>query len=128
MNCLFVDDDIDDQEIFSFALKGVDKPIRLISAENGYEALEILNADRNFVPDCIFLDLNMPKMNGKDCLSELRKLPWLNKVPIFIYSTSSQQRDKLESEKLGATEFVSKASSIETLTTLLNRLFEKYGM
>src|SRR5579872_5621075 len=110
MKCLFVDDDADDQEIFSFALKGLDKPVDVVTAENGIEALKILQTEKEFVPDCIFLDLNMPKMNGKDALPELRKLPGIENIPIFIYTTSSQERDRLAAQKLGATDFISKES------------------
>jgi len=126
MNCLFVDDDIDDQEIFSFAVRGLNKPISLVTAGDGLEALEILKADKTFIPDCIFLDLNMPRMNGKECLPELRKLPWLKEVPIIIYTTSSEERDKLETRRLGASDFMTKESSIEGLKTALDRIFHKH--
>jgi CheY-like chemotaxis protein len=126
MNCLFVDDDIDDQEIFSFAVRGLNKPVSLVTAGDGLEALEILKADKTFIPDCIFLDLNMPRMNGKECLPELRKLPWLKEVPIIIYTTSSEEKDKLETRRLGASDFMTKESSIEGLKTALDRIFHKH--
>ncbi len=128
MKCLFIDDDMDDQEIFSFALKSLDKRVDVITAENGIEALRILQSDKDFVPDFIFLDLNMPKMNGKDTLPELRKLPGIEKVPIFIYTTSSQERDLLTAQKLGATDFITKDSSIERLKTSLKTLFQRHGI
>ena len=126
MNCLFVDDDIDDQEIFSFAVRGLNKSVSLVTAGDGLEALEILKSDKNFVPDCIFLDLNMPRMNGKECLPELRKLPWLKEVPIIIYTTSSEERDRLETHQLGASDFMTKESSIERLKTALDKIFQKH--
>lgn len=128
MKCLFIDDDMDDQEIFSFALKSLDKSVDVVTAENGIEALKILRSEKEFVPDFIFLDLNMPKMNGKDTLPELRKLPWIENVPIFIYTTSSQERDRLSAQKLGATDFISKESSIERLKTSLSALFQRHGI
>ena len=126
MNCLFVDDDIDDQEIFSFAVRGLNKPVSLVTAGDGLEALEILKADKTFIPDCIFLDLNMPRMNGKECLPELRKLSWLKEVPIIIYTTSSEEKDKSETRRLGASDFMTKESSIEGLKTALDRIFHKH--
>lgn len=128
MNCLFVDDDIDDQEIFAFVLKDLHRSVNLVTAENGIEALKIVNGEKAFHPDCIFLDLNMPLMGGKDCLQELRKLPWLKDVPIIMYTTSSQEKDKLETQQLGATDFLSKEPSIHLLKACLASLFERHGI
>lgn len=126
MNCLFVDDDIDDQEIFAFALQELDKSVSLVTAGNGIEALEMLKADKTFIPDCIFLDLNMPRMNGKECLPEIRKLAWLKDVPIFIYTTSSEEKDRLDAKMLGATDFMVKESSLDRLKRSLNDLFHRH--
>ena len=128
MNCLFVDDDIDDQEIFSFAVQGLNKPINLVTAGDGLEALEILKADKTYIPDCIFLDLNMPRMNGKECLPEIRKLSWLKDVPIIIYTTSSDERDKTDTRQLGASDFMTKESSIQLLKSALDRIFHKHNI
>jgi CheY-like chemotaxis protein len=128
MNCLFIDDDIDDQEIFSFAVKDLNKPVNLVTAGDGLEALEILKADQTFIPDCIFLDLNMPRMNGKECLPEIRKLPWLKDVPIIIYTTSSEERDKSDTRRLGASDFMTKESSIQLLKNALDRVFQKHNI
>ena len=126
MNCLFIDDDIDDQDIFSFALKELNKDVHLITAENGIKALEILKSDPAYIPDCIFLDLNMPMMGGKECLSLIRKLPWLKEVPIIIYTTSTQESDRLETQRLGATDFMSKESSLDLLKKALLQVFHRH--
>ena len=126
MNYLIIDDDVDDQEIFALALKRLNKPANVITAKDGIEALEIVTGDKTFVPDCIFLDLNMPRMGGKDCLVEMRKLPWLKNVPIVIYSTSSQDSDRHETQKLGATDFVSKEWDINRLKLSLSSLFNRH--
>ena len=65
MKILLIDDDVDDQEIFVLALKSLYKSVDILTAQDGMEALEILKI---FVPDCIFLDLNMPRMGGKPTL------------------------------------------------------------
>jgi CheY-like chemotaxis protein len=126
MNCLFVDDDIDDQEIFSFALECLNKAAKIITAKDGVEALKIVHDNSTFSPDCIFLDLNMPRMGGKECLQELRKIPRLKEVPIFIYTTSSQEKDRLDTQKFGASDFISKEPSIELLKVALTKLFQRH--
>jgi CheY-like chemotaxis protein len=128
MNCLFIDDDIDDQEIFSFAVRGLNKTVNLVTAGDGLEALEILKGDETFIPDCIFLDLNMPRMNGKECLPEIRKLSRLREVPIIIYTTSSEDNDRLDTRRLGASDFMTKESSIEGLKTALDKIFHKHHL
>lgn len=126
--CLLIDDDIDDQEIFIYALKGMEKSVTIVTAGDGMEALEILDADKTFIPDYIFLDLNMPRMNGKECLQELRKLPRLNRIPIIIYTTSSDEKDFKDTQQLGATGFLSKPPSTEHLKILLINLFRRHNI
>ena len=71
---LLVDDDIDDHEIFCMALENLENCYKCIFAKDGIEALEILKNEEIFIPDIIFLDLNMPRMNGIDCLYEIKKI------------------------------------------------------
>jgi CheY-like chemotaxis protein len=126
--CLFIDDDSDDQEIFRFAVHNLGLPVTFVPASDGVEALRILNEDKNFVPDLIFLDLNMPMMNGKECLSELRKIQRLSTVPIVIFTTSSNDNDLKETQKLGATDFITKQASLEQLKSLIGYIFKKYNL
>lgn len=120
--CLLVDDDEDDKEIFCLALKKIDPSIDCITASDGREALSILD-DGSFIPDYIFLDLNMPRMDGKECLKEIRKQNRLDKVPVIIFTTSSAERDKEETKKLGANSFITKPPLVSTLADLLLKLF-----
>ena len=120
--CLLIDDDLDDHEIFSMALEDLDRPVKLVSEFNPVSALSRLeHTDER--PDIIFLDLNMPRMNGKQCLEEIRKFPHLNETPIVIYSTSSEIRDLIDTRELGATAYVVKSSRISDLTAALNDFF-----
>lgn len=116
-----VDDDADDQEIFALALAEVDKDIHCVTAKNGMEALVKLNEDQ-FRPDYIFLDLNMPRMNGKQCLQEIRNLQSLNAIPVVIYSTSSERRDMEETKALGAAAFITKPPGISELVRRLQNI------
>lgn len=121
--CLLVDDDEDDTEIFSLAVSEAFPSIDCRFASDGIEALKMLE-DVSFVPDYIFLDLNMPLMSGKECLAELRKRPHLLDVPVIIFSTSSSHRDMVETKALGASSFITKPPLISALTEKLMEVFE----
>ena len=124
LTCFLVDDDLDDQEIFALAVEDLKAPIHCVTAVDDIEALNRLRSDESFIPDFIFLDLNMPRMNGKQCLLEIRKIERLLRTPVIIYSTSSNRRDIDETLRLGAAHFLTKPSSISLLTrelaTLMN--------
>src|ERR1700739_3500683 len=89
-----IDDDADDREIFSLALGKADQKVKCVVARDGEEALDILKGNKEFTPDSIFLDLNMPRMDGRECLVEIRKIERLKNIPICIYTTSSLEKDK----------------------------------
>lgn len=120
-----VDDDADDQEIFLIALKEVDDSIVCVTATDGMEALSKLN-DNGFRPDCIFLDLNMPRMDGKQCLVELKAEPRLRHIPVVIYSTSSESKDVTETLAMGAADFMTKPPGINELIEKLRLVLAKY--
>lgn len=124
MKCFLIDDDEDDREIFSIALSETDHCNTCVTASNGEDALRILNTEPDFTPDYIFLDLNMPLMNGKTCLKELRKIDRLKDVPIIIFTTSSYARDIEDTLNLGASHYLVKPSSISSLTKILLSFFE----
>ena len=118
-----IDDDVDDQELFQMALGEVGKDISLAIANSGVEALNKLSKDPLYVPEFIFLDVNMPKMNGLQCLSKLKELPHLSKVKVIMYSTSSDPRIINESKKLGATHYEVKPPSLSALIEKLSKIF-----
>lgn len=117
-----VDDDADDQEIFLAAVNEVDESIKCIAVDNCEDAIEILKNNSEPLPDFIFLDLNMPRINGRQCLVELRKVAHLNNVPVIIYSTSSLKKDIEETALLGADMFLTKPSKFEELCKALTNV------
>ena len=117
-----IDDDADDREIFALAMAEIDPSYKCVTAKNGVEALETLNLGE-LKPDCIFLDLNMPRMNGKLCLEEIKKQSRLQQIPIVIYTTSSGTRDKEQLLAMGAFAFVTKPPEIDQLISLLKNIF-----
>jgi CheY-like chemotaxis protein len=124
--CLLVDDDLDDHEIFSIALQEANTPIELVRAYDGVEALEHLNDSRQALPDFIFLDLNMPRMNGKQCLEQLKQQEDFKDIPVVIYSTSSEIKDLMDAQDLGAIAFIVKSPSIRELAMALKDFFSDY--
>ena len=118
-----IDDDEDDQLFLHEAMNDLKIPIDCYYANNGETALKQLKEEGIPVPDFIFLDLNMPKLNGKECLIEIKKMQRYLQVPIIIYSTSSHQKDKQEIMQLGADYFLTKPTRISELCTYLLDIF-----
>jgi CheY-like chemotaxis protein len=87
------------------------------------EALSLLK-DPSITPDYIFLDLNMPRMDGKECLKEIRKRNHLKEIPVIIFTTSAAEKDKDEAKRLGATSFITKPPLIDTLAQKLLEVFQ----
>lgn len=93
--------------------------------DSALSGLERLDNDLDRIPDYIFLDLNMPGMNGKQCLAEIKNRPHLKDVPVVIFSTSSRPQDIRETEQMGAMAFITKPSSIRSLSSILSDFFHK---
>nr|WP_295873542.1 response regulator [uncultured Chitinophaga sp.] len=119
---LLIDDDIDDRMIFGDVLKELVPDIIYNEAINGEDALAKLEA--GLVPDLIFLDLNMPRVDGKQFLAELRQIAHLRHIPVIIYTTSSHESDKKETRALGASYFITKPNSLHELNQLLKGILE----
>jgi CheY-like chemotaxis protein len=114
-----IDDDEDDQLLFRDALQQIDKGLAFLTADNGVEALKLLEPPQVF-PDIIFLDLNMPVMNGFEFLAEVRKFDHLQQIPIVIFTTSSNPDHVLRTHALGARAFITKPSSFSALRNKLS--------
>lgn len=126
MLIFLVDDDYEDHEIFQMALKKVDATFGLVVAESGIEAVEKFKNEPDFKPDIIFLDVNMPRMNGKDCIRELRGMPGLTKVPMILYSTHDSEREYVEAREAGASDFITKPASISDFSNALRTILTKH--
>jgi CheY-like chemotaxis protein len=122
MIILLADDDFDDAEFFADALNDVDPRVKFCHAENGFGVFEHIKTLGNRKPSIIFLDLNMPEMDGWECLSILKRDPVTKNIPVMIYSTSSYNRDKQNALACGATAFITKPSDYESLRKLMTSL------
>jgi CheY-like chemotaxis protein len=120
MSILYVDDDLEDIEIFHEAVKAVDPSVQCLTANSGKDALVFLNTcDR--LPNHIVLDINMPGMDGKQCLQEIRRDKKFDGINIIIYSTNSFPNDIREIQSLGA-RFIKKANSFNDLCGMIEGL------
>lgn len=120
MSILYVDDDPEDIEIFQDAIKNVDPSIQILTAGTAADAFVLLNSTRS-VPDHMILDINLPGMDGKRCLQEIRKEKRFDAINIIIYSTNSFPGDIREIECLKAS-FVKKANSFNDLCQMIRDL------
>ena len=120
-----IDDDVEDQEIFKEAIKEIDNTILCYSATSGEEALVELQQEIMLLPDLIFLDLNMPKLNGKQVLMEVKKINLLKAIPVIMYSTSFAPHDIEEVTRLGAAFHLLKPSRFEDLCRSLKVVLSK---
>ena len=118
-----IDDDEDDQLFFTDALKEIDSNIECSVAKNGKEAIKILK-DLKQLPDVIFLDLNMPFMNGFECLKVLKTEIKLSIIPIVIFTTSNDPRDVQLTHRLGAEVFLSKPNDFNQLKQKLEHILK----
>lgn len=122
---LLIDDDLDDHEIFSIAIEQAERPMEIVRAYDGAEALSYLTDNDDALPDAIFVDLNMPRMNGKTFLKNLKSHPRFAEIPVVVYSTSSDIRDLIETQDLGASAFIVKSTSVHELAQTLRSFFHE---
>ncbi len=101
MTILTVDDDEEDIEIFIEAIRDIDRSIICMVARSAEEALTILNSDMD-LPEYIFLDINMPKVDGNICLREIKKDERFSKIPVIMYSTYTGKRELETYKQMGA--------------------------
>jgi CheY-like chemotaxis protein len=113
---MIVDDDTDDIDIFIEAVNEVDPAAQCVQAKNGLVAMDILHStERN--PDYIFVDMNMPKMNGRQFIAEIRKDRKFDEIKIIVYSTSKQLGGVD-----GAAQFISKPTTQQELCLAISNV------
>lgn len=118
------DDDPDDRMLFQEALAEVDADIRYEAFDNGVSLMESLLDREKAFPRAVFLDLNMPLMNGEECLADIRNEPLLANIPVIIYSTYvDNMKISLLREK-GANLYLVKPTSFKELVSALNKSFD----
>jgi len=125
LTCFLIDDDVDDWEIFCAALDVVAPSCKCITAENGQIALEMLNAGK-VSPDIVFLDINMPLMNGPQFLQEINRLKILQGIPIVVLTTSADVNTKATMLESGAEKFITKPDKFFEWEIVLKDVMKEY--
>lgn len=111
---MIIDDDADDRMFFTEALMKIDPFFTAMEENCSLKALQFLRKTKQ-LPDYIFLDINMPLMNGPDCLNELKKDEKLKGIPVIMYSTSFTDKSIAELKGLGASACLVKPIDINSL-------------
>ena len=117
---LLADDDDDDIEMFRDALQETDPDVLCHSANDGREALQLLANGAFGLPHVIILDVNMPRMDGWQCLAELKREEAYRHLPVLMYSTSSIEYDAQKALDGGALCFFTKPMSYVELKEILH--------
>jgi CheY-like chemotaxis protein len=121
---LCVDDDPDDRELIRNAIFRIDPSYTVANATNGKEALHYLNrASESELPCLIILDINMPVMDGKQALIEIKRNEKLSQLPIVVFSTSSHPADLSFCKSYGV-EMVIKPANFRQITYEAERLLQ----
>ena len=121
LSLLLVDDDTDDAALFEEILLEASPSTLFEWAKDGEDALQKL-ASKPVSPDLVFLDLNMPRMGGKECLAHLKNNEALRHIPVIMYTTSSLSKDIEETMLSGAECFITKPSSSGELKHILSSI------
>ncbi len=124
---LLIEDDEIERLKFARVLQKNNYNHTLTEAENGEKALEILENNKE-LPDLVFLDLNMPKMNGLEFLKILKSNPTLRYTPVVILSTSNNHNDLKESYEIGIAGYIVKPLKYEDYAHKIKCLIEYWSV
>lgn len=119
-----IDDDIDEMKIFVEAMKEVIDAFKCTYASNGAQALKMLLYLR---PEIIFIDYNMPLMNGLELAEELKKNKELKDIPLFLYSTHISLNILQKSRDLGIAQCIEKPCTMSGMIQALKSIFTGEG-
>ncbi|MGE5520231.1 MAG: response regulator [Candidatus Dadabacteria bacterium] len=122
---LYLDDDADDREIFQDIFNKVEKDLQLVLLAEGEQVLELLSHAKitGNIPKLIILDLNMPGIDGREVLRQIRQDSVLSNLPVVIFTTSSSEMDKAFAAEHRA-EFITKPGSVSALKTVIESIIE----
>jgi two-component system response regulator len=128
LSILIADDDPDDRMLMkeAFLENNVTNVLKFV--ENGVELLDFLHkrgkfsGEETFRPGLILLDLNMPKMDGREALKRIKSDPDLKRIPVVVLSTSKAEEDIIRSYDLGVNSFISKPSKFSDLVKVARQI------
>ena len=122
---LLADDDEDDRFFFKEGLKESTLPTRLTTVPDGEHLMRLLLNETFQLPDVLFLDLNMPRKNGFECLSEIKLNDKLKLLPVVVYSTSFEQEVVNQLYQTGAVYFIRKPALFSHFQAIILQTLDK---
>ncbi len=122
INICLADDDEDDRLFFTDAFDELKINTKVSTFNDGVELMNFLNHPDSILPNVLFLDLNMPKKNGQECLLEIKKDEKFNDIAVAIYSTSSSEEDIELTFINGANIYIKKPNDFERLKKILSEV------
>ncbi len=122
LSCMLIDDDQDEIDIFTMALHELEVEAKCIGYTDCSKALSDLS-NGLIVPDCIFLDVNLSGINGKDCLKKILEIRSLPNVSVVMFSGCLSEEEVSLYRQLGVRDCILKGNSLGDLTAKLNRFF-----
>ncbi|MDB5210525.1 MAG: rcp1 2 [Sediminibacterium sp.] len=118
---LLADDDIDDCDLFKEALEELQLSTELNIVHNGEHLMQLLADNAGALPKVLFLDLNMPKKNGFECLAEIKQDDGLKDLPVIIFSTSFDRDIVNLLYDKGAHYYISKPNEFDKLKSVIHK-------
>jgi CheY-like chemotaxis protein len=122
LHILLADDDEDDRLFFKDAVEKVKRKTKITFLNDGEQLMEYLTKKDANLPQVVFLDLNMPRKNGIECLREIRSHITLNDLSVAIYSTSSAEEDIEETFAQGANIYIRKPRDFGMLKKIMTEV------
>lgn len=119
LNILLADDDTDDCFFFKEAVTTLIPHANFTAVHDGEQLMQRLADETNKLPDVLFLDLNMPRKNGFECLTEIKQHQKLKHLQVVIFSTSHSYDDINITFKTGSDVYVRKPSNYDQLLQLI---------
>lgn len=120
INITLADDDEDDRLFFTDAFKELKVNTRVNTFNDGVALMNFLNNSQSILPNVLFLDINMPKKNGLECLQEIKQNILFKDIVIAMYSTSSSEEHIEETFVNGANIYIKKPNDFNTLKKILS--------
>ncbi len=120
LNILLADDDLDDCNFFKHALEELSASAQLTTVHDGEELMQYLSANSIQLPDVLFLDINMPRKNGLECLSEIKRNSKLKDLPVVMFSTSNSWDTINMLFKSGSHVYIHKPSDFAQLKQVIH--------
>ncbi len=121
LNILLADDDKDDRLFFKMALDALTISTQLTTVADGEKLMAYLSENAQQLPDVLLLDLNMPRKNGFECLSEIKLSNTLKQLPVIIFSTSFEQEVVNLLYQNGALYFMRKPAEFSQLKKIIQQ-------